>query len=386
MLRPERTLAMKLGFALPIVGPAISSAAGLSAFCRGLEDLGYDTLWVGDRLVTPVDMHSTYPGKEQPYPPQMKRYLDPVLLWTVAATATSRVRLNASTLSTFYYEPVHLARLLTTLDVLSAGRLDFGVGIGWMKDEHDIARSADWRRRGQMLDDVLAFLHQWWTTNPVSWESEFFSLPPVHADLRPVQAGGPPIWIGGASEAAMRRVGRSGTGWLGVEGLQDEVTDHLWSIARRAAQDAGRDPDALKTAMRINLEPGTSVDSLAGKLERFAGSGIDEAIVDAFAAFPSLDQMLDFASQVIARTGRLWPIVGKLDGKVAVITGGSSGMALAGAKLFVDEGAHVFISGRRQEALDEAVKLIGGSVTGVQADSANLDELDRLFDAVRRET
>ena len=77
--------------------------------------------------------------------------------------------------------------------------------------------------------------------------------------------------------------------------------------------------------------------------------------------------------------------MGKLDGKVAVITGGSSGMALAGAKLFVEQGAHVFISGRRQEALDEAVKLIGRNVTGVHADSANLDELDRLFDAVRRE-
>src|SRR3954454_17653375 len=159
---------------------------------------------------------------------------------------------------------------------------------------------ADWRRRGQMLDDLLGFLHEWWTTTPVSWESEFFSLPPVHADLRPVQAGGPPVWIGGASEAAMRRVGRIGTGWLGVDGLQDS-TDHLWSIARRAAQDAGRDPDALKTAMRINLEPGTSVDSLVDKLERFAGSGIDEAIVDAFALFPSLDQMLDFASQVITK-------------------------------------------------------------------------------------
>jgi alkanesulfonate monooxygenase SsuD/methylene tetrahydromethanopterin reductase-like flavin-dependent oxidoreductase (luciferase family) len=196
-------------------------------------------------------------------------------------------------------------RLLTTLDVLSDGRLEVGVGLGWMKDEYDIVRGADWHRRGKMLDNVLALLHAWWTTTPVSWDSEFFSLPPVHADLRPVQAGGPPIWIGGASEAAMRRVGRSGTGWLGFEGLPDEVTDHLWSIARRAAQDAGRDPDALKTAMRINLEPGTSVDSLAGKLARFAGSGIDEAFVDAFALFPSLDQMLDFASQVIARTGRL---------------------------------------------------------------------------------
>jgi NAD(P)-dependent dehydrogenase (short-subunit alcohol dehydrogenase family) len=77
--------------------------------------------------------------------------------------------------------------------------------------------------------------------------------------------------------------------------------------------------------------------------------------------------------------------VGKLDGKVAVITGGTSGMALAGAKLFVDEGAHVFISGRRQDALEEAVERIGRNVTGVQADSADLDDLDRLFETVKQE-
>lgn len=110
-------------------------------------------------------------------------------------------------------------------------------------------------------------------------------LPPVHADLRPVQAGGPPIWIGGTSEAAMRRVGRIGTGWLGVEGLQD--FDRLWSIARSAADDAGRDPDALKTAMRINLEPGTSADAVVDRVQRLAESGADEAMVDAFAVFPA---------------------------------------------------------------------------------------------------
>jgi alkanesulfonate monooxygenase SsuD/methylene tetrahydromethanopterin reductase-like flavin-dependent oxidoreductase (luciferase family) len=140
---------MKLGFGIPVIGPAVSSAAGLSAFCRGLEDLGYDLLWVADRLVTPVAPQTPYPGKEQPFPSQMTHYLDPVLLWTVAASATSRVRLNASTLSTFYYEPPHLARLLTTLDVLSDGRLEVGVGLGWMKDEHDITRSADLDRRCQ---------------------------------------------------------------------------------------------------------------------------------------------------------------------------------------------------------------------------------------------
>src|SRR6202158_3680906 len=78
-------------------------------------------------------------------------------------------------------------------------------------------------------------------------------------------------------------------------------------------------------------------------------------------------------------------IMGKLEGKVAVITGGSSGMALASAKLFVEEGAYVFITGRRQEQLDEAVKLIGRNVTGVRGDAANLDDLDRLFDTVKGE-
>jgi NAD(P)-dependent dehydrogenase (short-subunit alcohol dehydrogenase family) len=77
--------------------------------------------------------------------------------------------------------------------------------------------------------------------------------------------------------------------------------------------------------------------------------------------------------------------MGKLEGRVAVITGGSSGMALASAKRFVEEGAYVFITGRRQEALDEAVKLIGRNVTGVRGDAANLDDLDRLFDTVKRE-
>ncbi|WP_292988594.1 SDR family oxidoreductase [Mycobacterium sp.] len=77
--------------------------------------------------------------------------------------------------------------------------------------------------------------------------------------------------------------------------------------------------------------------------------------------------------------------MGKLDGKVAVITAATSGLALAGARLFVDEGAYVFITGRRKDALDDAVALIGRNVTGVQADSADLDDLDRLFDTVMEE-
>jgi alkanesulfonate monooxygenase SsuD/methylene tetrahydromethanopterin reductase-like flavin-dependent oxidoreductase (luciferase family) len=105
--------------------------------------------------------------------------------------------------------------------------------------------------------------------------------------------------------------GETSAPWLAVEGpaaasINDpDEADRLWSIARRGAQEAGRDPDALKTAMRINLEPGTSVTSLADTVQRYAESGVDEAYFDPFAMFTNLEQMLDFASQVIARTGRL---------------------------------------------------------------------------------
>jgi hypothetical protein len=110
----------------------------------------------------------------------------------------------------------------------------------------------------------------------------------------------------------MRRVGRSGVGWLGFDGLPAATSINgqagvptACGRSRPAAQDASRDPNALKTAMRINLEPGTSPGPLVDKLQRYAESGVDEAFFDAFAVFTSPAQMLDFAGQVIARTGRL---------------------------------------------------------------------------------
>ncbi|MFH8706149.1 LLM class flavin-dependent oxidoreductase [Streptomyces rubrogriseus] len=131
----------------------------LSALVRALEGCGSDALWVGDRLVTPVDeeVGSNYLTRG----PQTGRPFGPVLLLTVAAAATSRVRLNTSTLSTVYYEPPHLARQLTTLDVLGDGRLGVGARLGWMKQGYGSARNADWHRRGKMLDDTLALLQAW---------------------------------------------------------------------------------------------------------------------------------------------------------------------------------------------------------------------------------
>ncbi|ETZ38335.1 luciferase-like monooxygenase family protein [Mycobacterium intracellulare MIN_052511_1280] len=148
------------------------------------------------------------------------------------------MRLNSSTLSTFYYEPVHLARLLTTLDVLSDGRLDVGVGVGWMKDEHDIARGADWHRRGGCSMICWRFC-----TNggrpprcPGKASSSRFRRSMRTA---PVQAGGPPIWIGGASEAAMRRVAAAAPAGSGSRAAG---RGHRPPVVDRAPRGPGRRP------------------------------------------------------------------------------------------------------------------------------------------------
>ncbi|GHA23819.1 LLM class flavin-dependent oxidoreductase [Streptomyces anthocyanicus] len=180
----------------------------------------------------------------------MARPFDPVLLLTVAAAATGRVRLNTSTLSTFHYEPPHLARQPTTLDVLSDGRL--GAGVGWGGRSRSTTSSAT-RTGGGAARRSTVLHHATGPARPRCAESAA---------------------VGSAGSGSKRPASAASIS------IQDEGASRLWSTARRAAEDAGRDPDALRTVTRINLEPSTSVDSVA-------------------------DQLLDFAAQVIERTGRL---------------------------------------------------------------------------------
>jgi probable F420-dependent oxidoreductase len=289
--------------ALPQYGSALGGAADLTRFVTRIEQLGYDSLWAGDRLFTPLQIHSTYPGGgdsayERDYLGIMGAFGDPFVVVAAAATVTSSVRLNFSTLNAPLHQPIHLARTLTTLDVLSGGRLDVGFGLGWMKDEYD-ALGLSWSSRGRRLDDILSFLRTWWSTNPVQYDSEFISLPPSRVDLRPVQVGGPPVYLGGASPAALARVGRSAVGWLGFDGLPKELEASLWSTARHEAETVGRDPDDLKKVVRINGERGETVERTADRVALVAERGADEAIVDFVFTYPTVDQRLDAAAQLI---------------------------------------------------------------------------------------
>jgi probable F420-dependent oxidoreductase len=283
---------MQLGLALPQFGPS-ADAGRIAEFAAAAEGLGYASLWVGDRLLTPVAPQDPYPGRvPQPYPPEFTTFLDPVVTLAVAAAATRTVRLGSSTLNAPLYHPVVLARQLTSLDRLSGGRLDAGLGLGWMRDEYETV-GAGWPTRGVRLDEMLDVLRLMWTSGRIEHHGRFFDVPESVLDLRPVQPGGPPVLLAGFTPAAMRRIGRRADGWLMTQGLPPAHATMLWDIARGAAEQAGRDPAGLRRVLRINR-----AGDWAAAVREAAADGLSEAFADLTFSTTGVDEALDVASRL----------------------------------------------------------------------------------------
>jgi probable F420-dependent oxidoreductase len=283
---------MQLGLALPQFGPS-ADAGRIAEFAAAAERLGYASLWVGDRLLTPVAPKDPYPGRvPQPYPPEFTTFLDPVVTLAVAAAATTSVRLSSSTLNAPLYHPLVLGRQLTSLDRLSGGRLDAGLGLGWMRDEHETV-GADWSTRGARLDEMLDVLRLMWTSVRIAHRGRFFEIPESVLDLRPVQPGGPPVLLAGFTPAALDRVGRRADGWLMTQGLPAAHATMLWDTARRAAETAGRDPSALRRVLRLNRAP-----DWAAAVAAAAADGITEVFVDLTFSTGGVDAALAVASRL----------------------------------------------------------------------------------------
>lgn len=302
---PVKVTLMRLGLSLPQFG-AHCDPSTVASFARGAEELGYRSLWVADRVLTPVRPSDIYPSgtAERPYPPEFTTALDPLVVLTAAAVATSRARLGTSALIAPWHSPLLLGRALTTLDALSGGRLDAGFGIGWMRDEY-AAVAVPWRRRGLRLEEILDVLHALWTANPVEHHGERFGIPPSWMDLRPVQPGGPPVLLAGRTPPAMRRIGRRAAGWLPVAGPPTGLLEQLWQTARRAAAETGRDPDNLRRELRINATAGQRPASLLRLADQAHAQGYDGAFFDVTtAATRSVGEALDLADKLITALGQ----------------------------------------------------------------------------------
>jgi probable F420-dependent oxidoreductase len=273
----------------------------VARFAREAEALGADSLWAGDRLLAPVKPVIGYGGGPG-MPEEFRRSLDPFTVLAAAAAVTTTPLLGTSVLNAPYYSPAVLARSLTTIDVLSGGRLIPGFGTGWSPDEF-AAIGVAMNERGALLDECLDVLEASWNQDTVAYQGRHFSIPESHSGLKPVQRPGPPVYLAGFAPTAMRRVATRSAGWLPAvqltSGLSLSGIAAGWAVIREEAAKAGRpEPDFI---LRVNAPAGTPVADIVaaiGQAGRELSAG--HVFVDLMYLAGSADQALELAAQVLA--------------------------------------------------------------------------------------
>jgi probable F420-dependent oxidoreductase len=251
---------MDIGFGAPVSG-AWATPRNLSELGRRAERLGYRSLWTFQRLLTP-------PGAAPVY----RSVLDPMVALGYLAAATSSIRLGVAVVNHPFASPLLLAKQAATVDVLSGGRHDLGIGNGWSPAEFT-ASGADTARRGARAEEYVTALRALWTGE--SFSGAFFEIPAQRQDPRPVQRPGPPVLIGGMSRAAMERAGRIGDGWVTSSGADLSTIEESVAVVQAAAAAAGRGP--ARIICRGVVRPGTPATSPATG-ERLPLSGSYERI------------------------------------------------------------------------------------------------------------
>jgi probable F420-dependent oxidoreductase len=309
---------MAIGCTLPANSVA-SDPGALAGLAQAAEDLGFDSVWLPDHVVIAERIGSSYPYSPDGRFPTLatQPYLEPLAALGYLAGATRRVRLGTHVLILPYRHPLLTAKMVTTLDNLSGGRVDLGIGVGWMREEFE-ALGLDERvyaRRGAATDEQLRILQTVWTEDIASFEGEFYRFDRLGAQPHPVQKPYPPIWVGGHSRAALRRTARFGDGWLPIGGrppadLPPEQVADGWATVQAEAERVGRDPTHLRLrfSAAVAFEPSDdprqafcgAPDRIAADFERYCAVGVDSFLVS-FGARPAADyeqRLRRFADQV----------------------------------------------------------------------------------------
>jgi probable F420-dependent oxidoreductase len=183
-------------------------------------------------------------GGRQPTGPD-GQWLEPLTVLTAISATTTRIRLGTAILLAALRRPAVLAKQVATLDVLSGGRVDLGVGVGWQREEYDAAGLA-FERRGRALDHTLEVCQTLWTQQRATYASAELSFDGIHQMPKPVQPGGVPIWVSGTVNAAVaRRIARFGSGWIPWGAARDDPADAITKM-KGAIDDAGGDPAGLQ--------------------------------------------------------------------------------------------------------------------------------------------
>lgn len=291
---------MRIGFSLPVFGKAGGEPGGIARYARAAEQAGAASLWVGDRLLSPVNPVVSYPGYDT-MPEEFWTAQDPFAALAVAAAVTETAILGSSTINATQYQPANFARLLTSLDVASNGRLLPGLGIGWSPDEY-AAVGIPMSERGKRLDDLLDLLDTWWSEDLVSHTGIGYTIAESHVALKPVRR--PPVHLAGFGEKSLRRVAERADGWLPVWSIPEqfpaEVLTGTLAKIRTGAEQAGRDPQALGVALRVNAAPDTKPDLIAESVAKIVPElKPDQTFVDISYLTNSVDEHIDLTGQLL---------------------------------------------------------------------------------------
>lgn len=217
---------MKFGIALGMLHPALFADVAMAA-----EREGFDSVWLPEHLVFPIDMSgSPFPGDDHPPVPPSTPAFDVFAYLSYLAGITSRVRLGTNVYLLGLRHPFVAARAVQTLDIVSGGRAEVGVGAGWLRTEWSAA-GLDPRTRGRRLDEALAVCKRLWTEDQIEHDGEFYRFPAVMFEPKPLQKPHPPIHVGGESEAALQRAARHGNGWFGLAHTLESVVAPVARLA-----------------------------------------------------------------------------------------------------------------------------------------------------------
>jgi probable F420-dependent oxidoreductase len=288
---------MKFGIVFANTGPFADPAAAVS-FARSAESAGFESLWTVEHTVVPAGYESTYPydrsgrmpgSDDAPIP-------DPLVWLAYLASATTTLRLATGILIQPQRNPVVLAKEVATLDHLSGGRMELGVGVGWLEEEFD-AIGVPFAERGRRTDDGIAAMRALWAEDRASYDGEFTSFTDCISRPQPVR-GTVPVHIGGHTEVAARRAGRLGDGFFPASGSHDKLAG-LFALARETAEEAGRDPSAVEITCGGNGVFGPGALDEAGAL---VALGVDRIVVPAFLFWnDTAEALARYGDEVIAR-------------------------------------------------------------------------------------
>jgi probable F420-dependent oxidoreductase len=230
-----------------------------TALAQAADELGFDSVWVSDHVVIPDRFTSRYPFRGNPFTPAAwGRVHEPLITLAFVAGATARVRVGLSVLILPQRNPVLTAKQIATLDSLTWGRLELGVGAGWLAEEF-AALGADFNSRGHALDEWLEIFHGLWTKEVASHSGTHYSFEKVHFAPKPARPEGPPITVGGHSRAALRRAAAV-DGWQAVRLSPEELHEPIRRL-KRLAERRRKDPETVRVLLRCDVDLAHEVDT-----------------------------------------------------------------------------------------------------------------------------